>query len=140
MSELNIPLINKVADRIAPLEHGYSTGCFSMKNYAHLCGTPACIAGWTVVIAEGAHSLAELVAIDHGVVTESSAFVDRARKHLGLDFLAACELFAPTDHYVAHYRAAPGIEGYISPRARPPCCGISPRPEGSRGSPPPARA
>ncbi len=52
MSELNIELLTKVRDKIATTPEAYDQSVYGRISKEAPCGTAACIAGWTVLLAD----------------------------------------------------------------------------------------
>ena len=71
---------------------------FDMSVYIHDCGTPGCIAGYTLAVATGTNNL-------HPVLDETHKSPETlARDFLGLDYEPANELFKPQDEH-AYWKA-----------------------------------
>lgn len=52
MSNLNIELLKKVRDKIASTPEAYDQSVYGRVSKEAPCGTAACIAGWTVLLAD----------------------------------------------------------------------------------------
>lgn len=86
---MNRERIRELADVIEKLPHTEidDASGFNMGNYVHVCGTPCCIAGWTVAVAKGWET-----------ITWRVAYYDVAANHLGLTGQQAEDLFRPFSH------------------------------------------
>lgn len=96
--------IRELADVVEGLEAGCAAGQFSMAEVAHPCGSPACIAGWTVHL--------------YGNRDESHRKDDLAyaAELLGLEGDSrADDLFLGDDDAGASIEALPDQDNFISP-------------------------
>lgn len=82
---MNVERINALADMIEVMPHTTVSAeeGFSMANWSHDCGTPACIAGWAAYLAKGP-----------GVLINHSCY-DVAADFLDINVCLADELFEP---------------------------------------------
>lgn len=110
--------IEQLADRVERLEAGHLAGQFDMNSVKHVCGAPACIAGWAVNVFGDLSLTTYRAAVEGKAVAE--AVMDEAANILGLREDDAEELFWPVGH-VADVCAEPGQQGYVSPAMAAAC-------------------
>ena len=107
---MNTQRILVLADCIRKLEYGMDEGQFSMAAWSHRiyeppCGSPSCIAGWTL------HLWGDSTIIRADEPDEWSRYAARL---LELSAYVADELFVPYND-TACLQATPGQPRYISP-------------------------
>ncbi len=106
---MNTALMIDVANHIEHLEWGERPGCFGMRLFTHQglgghCGTPACIAGWTVAIGH-----------DNPTSVQNNDAFDEARALLGLTLTEGVSLFMPSKSVACYYTTDPESQKHISP-------------------------
>lgn len=98
-SKLNIELFRAVREKIATVPVAYDQEQFGRPEESAPCGTAACIAGWTVVLADAMPvDLVRHAAIGDPINKEQGLFKtipDKAMELLGLTSAEANVLFAP---------------------------------------------
>ena len=78
---MNVGRIRRLAARIERLPPGKKEGQYDQENWAHDCGTPACIAAWTVWL------------FDREIYGQAAPFGKWAARLLGLTVPQGEELF-----------------------------------------------
>ena len=47
---MNVERLEQLADHVEQLSFGTEAGKFTMKDWEHSCGAPACLAGWAILL------------------------------------------------------------------------------------------